>query len=151
MEILENFNQKTQEIYHYFDLIRYLEDKREINTSFKVSPSLHKTLKANGYLLLYNLVEGSIVEGIDAIFIDINNKNVMSDKLTDCYKQIWLEYKSQLIKSSKNKRESVKTLGKNFSEILAEIQVFNILTFTDKENKKLENYSGYLKITDVTQ
>lgn len=155
--LLLDFNKKVREINHYFRLVKFLDDKQHIE-DFRVTSELQATLKANCYLLLYNLVESSVIEGLDAIFSDINQQNISFEQLNDNYKQLWLKYKFQLVKLSKNKgdSESRKTFDKDLLEILSDLSVFRVLDY--KEFKKIdgdkievisENYKGYLKTLGI--
>ena len=62
---------------------------------------MEKTLKSTGYLLLYNLIESTIRNAIEAIFDDINEKEVSFDDLRDDIKKIVIENFKQN-RSSKN-------------------------------------------------
>lgn len=144
-DIQLDFNRKVREINHYFRLVKFLDDKQHTE-GFRITGELQATLKANCYLLLYNLVEGSIVEGLDAIFFDINRHNISFSQLNDNYKQIWLKYKFQLVKLSKSKgdEKSRKAFNKNLIEILNDLDIFSILNYTDNDGVS-ENYKSYLK------
>ena len=147
IELLRDFYKKVREINRYFKLVKFLDDKRHI-ADFRITGELQAILKANCYLLLYNLVEGSIFEGINAIFIDINNRNISFDQLEDNYKRIWLEYKYQLVTKSRNQgdKKSEKVFGKKLQDILCDLGEFSILPYTNKEGEKFENYGSYVQL-----
>jgi len=148
-ELLLDFNKKVREINHYFRLVKFLDDKQHIE-SFRITSELQATLKANCYLLLYNLVESSVVEGLDAIFADINQQNITFDQLNDNYKQIWLKYKFQLVNLSKRKgdKDSREAFDKSLLDILNDLATFGILDYKDKDGVS-ENYKSYLKILGI--
>ena len=156
-DLLLDFNKKVREINHYFRLVKFLDDKQHID-GFRITTEQQATLKANCYLLLYNLVESSISEGLDAIFSDINQQNVTFEQLNNNYKQILLNYKFNLVKLSKNKGDirSKKVFDNDFSEILSDLSVFKILNYN--ERKKINdddiivvssNYKSYLKTLGI--
>jgi hypothetical protein len=146
-ELLLDFNKKVREINHYFRLVKFLDDKQHID-GFRITTEQQATLKANCYLLLYNLIESSIIEGLDAIFADINQQNIAFECLNDNYKKIWLEYKYQLV--SKAKKSNCKNFSRSYSEIIDDLAVFKILSYTDKTGVVYEDYKGYLKTLEVS-
>jgi CRISPR/Cas system CMR-associated protein Cmr5 small subunit len=146
-DLLSNFDKKVKEINQYFKLLRFLEDKSHIE-GFKLDVTQSTTLKANCYLLLYNLIEGSIFEGIDSIFKAINQQNISFERLNDNYKQKWLSYSSSII--NRDSKKISKTFDKELGEILDNIAVFSILDFKDKEGNKFDNYASYLKTQNKT-
>ncbi len=153
---LSKFNYRKQEIYHYFHFVRSIEidisEKKYILTIDDESFNLIKVLKANCYLMLYNLVEGSITEAIDAIFEAISIQNVCFKDLIPAYKKIWLSYQGGLVKitaeSAKAKNPTKNKIGKSINEVLDNLAYFKIATFTDKDGTTHDNYKGYLKVTD---
>jgi hypothetical protein len=153
-DLLLNFEEKVEEINQYFDLVYFLGDKPHID-DFRLQTELQSTLKANCYLLLYNLIESSVVEGLNFIFEDINQQKISFENFNDSYKKLWLEYSYQLV--TKAKVENNKNISKNLSLILNDLSIFEILKY--RESKKLdgnevefifENYKGYLKILGIS-
>ena len=93
-------------------------------TEFKVKRGLQKTLRANCFLLLYNLVEASIRNGIVAIFDAIHDDNLSYQELSIKIQEIWLSNKAlDLAKNSNSKkvRQSIKSM---FSDILNNAEIF---------------------------
>jgi len=117
---------------------------------FRINTELQATLKANCFLLLYNLVEGSINEGLDAIIIDMNEHNVPVERLSDSYKQKWLKYNHELVKISKDGDRSKKLFNKDFSEILDSLLIFNILDYKTKDGEYTK-YKSYLKTLNTNE
>ena len=154
---LSKFENKKQEIERYFNFVRTVETLADEQTwvvmTEEESFNLIKVLKANCYLLLYNLVEGSVTEAIDAIFETISIQNIVFKELIPAYQKIWLLYQHGLVKiaaeSAKSKNPAKNKIGQSLSNVLGQLEYFKILTFTDKDGTTYENYKGYLKVVDT--
>jgi hypothetical protein len=72
----------------------------------EIDPELIKTLKASGFLLLYNLVEATMRNAIEAIFDELKSKGVSYDEITPKLKKIVLR---NLQKQNPNKVSSIIT------------------------------------------
>jgi hypothetical protein len=161
-KLLRDFQEKVDEINKYFEFIQFIDTygiennrtlKTESQPDFNIDTNLEKVLRGNCYLMLYNLVEGSITESINEIFKDINQNNIQYSQLTPVYKRIWLKYKYHLVdfvKSETNQGKYNKKIGTNLPETLQNLDIFNIHIFTDKDGNVFENYNGYLKIIDIS-
>jgi hypothetical protein len=89
-----DFTTRVEEVSRYFLFLREFQESR---VSFSAPPesaspfistekdALFKTLKANGFLLLYNLVESTLKNAIEAIFDDLQGKAISFDA---CRKEI---------------------------------------------------------------
>lgn len=94
IHVKREFKERCAEIDSYFEFLRkiivrkgkilYSNGKLEI-----FDPILIETLKANGFLLLYNLVESSIKQAIEAIFEEIIKDRV---KYEDAKEEIQKEF-----------------------------------------------------------
>jgi MAE_28990/MAE_18760-like HEPN len=98
--VISDFNTRVQEINKYFLFIDNL-----INGTMKlvisedgveqkirgVDRDLAKTLKANGFLLLYNLVESSMTNAIEAIFDELKEKKIPFDSVRAEIKKVVLQ------------------------------------------------------------
>jgi MAE_28990/MAE_18760-like HEPN len=103
--VLLDFNTRVEEINKYFLLIEGLDtetiklatiedsDKQTIRS---IDNDLANTLKANGFLLLYNLVESSMRNAIEAIFDELKTKKVPFDSVR-------LELKKIVLQNFKNR------------------------------------------------
>lgn len=139
------FDAKIERVDQYFELVFLLDELDEISFSeigkltdyqslndlsllnlkflggiYKLDIDLKKILKANCYLILYNLIEGSLVSGISAIFDEINS-HIPLLKYKDVNEKIkvaWFKYKHKQynLKSSKPKPEIVQALEKIYNE-----------------------------------
>ncbi|MEG3975466.1 MAG: MAE_28990/MAE_18760 family HEPN-like nuclease [Microcoleus sp.] len=98
--VLLDFNTRANEVNDYFI---FLEGLIEQTTKLAVTdsagndkiqslnPELAKTLKANGFLLLYNLVESTMRNAIEAIFDEFKNQAISFDQLKPEIKMIVLQ------------------------------------------------------------
>ena len=97
--VQQDFLERAQEVELYF---RFLQEFDEQRVAFQPPPSgtppfthsdresLWKTLKANGFLLLYNLVESTVKNAIEAIFDDLKAKGISFDACRNEVRQIVL-------------------------------------------------------------
>jgi len=88
--VLLDFNTRVQEIDEYFSFLEGLihettklsvMDESGKQTIKVVNTELLKTLKANGFLLLYNLIESSMRNTIQAIFDELKARRVSFDSV----------------------------------------------------------------------
>ena len=83
--LLKDFNERSKEVKTYFSIFenigRYSTESKTTNYGKNTNLELEQTLKATGFLLLYNLIEATIRNGVEAIFTDITNKNTSFDIL----------------------------------------------------------------------
>src|SRR4028119_647850 len=98
--VLLDFNTRAQEVDDYFI---FLESLIKQTTKLAVAdsagqyqiqslnPELAKTLKANGLLLLYNLVESTMRNAIVAIFDELKNQAISFDQLKPKIQMIVLQ------------------------------------------------------------
>jgi len=94
------YNKRLSEIDIYFDTLQLL-DKGECKvvctdilgqqTEKDIDVNLSTILKANGFLLLYNLVEATIRNSINAIFVSVHSQNVTFKHLTDNLRKLWIK------------------------------------------------------------
>ena len=106
LEVKQDFETRKQEVELYFAFLSDLEQKA-ISISqqdqqgnplpYELDTTLSKTLKATGFLLLYNLVESTMSNGINAIFDELKQKNVDYDSVTD-------ELKKKALQNIKNNK-----------------------------------------------
>lgn len=104
-KLFNDFDERAQEVSKYFFLLQNLEQgsiklsmgNPNNQTIKNIDTELEKTLKATGFLLLYNLIESTIRNAIEAIFDDMVNQNISFDYLKEDIKKI-------VIKNFKNNK-----------------------------------------------
>jgi hypothetical protein len=98
--VLLDFNTRAQEVDDYFifldSLIKQTTKLAVADSAGQyqiqsLNPELAKTLKANGFLLLYNLVESTMRNAIEAIFDELKNQAISFDQLKPEIKMIVLQ------------------------------------------------------------
>lgn len=102
------FEKRIQEINIYFNLLITI-DKGECRIYCKtingevveeiINGELIKVLKANGFILLYNLIEATINKSIGAIFTAIYDDGLTFQKLSDKIRKLWLNQKAMPLKA----------------------------------------------------
>lgn len=98
-KLFEDFDKRAQEVSKYFFLLKNLE-QGSIKLSMgnpknhkikNIDIELEKTLKATGFLLLYNLIESTIRNAIEAIFDDMVRQSTSFDNLKKDIKKIVID------------------------------------------------------------
>jgi hypothetical protein len=139
MEIVNNeFSRRIQEIDRYFSFLKQVNDQRiKIQTetgSKNLENQLAPTLRASAVLLLYNLLESTVIQTIDNIHIMISTKFSLTYKeAIDELKKIWIEYQYNNFKGTEKGSE----------------QIFNDLKFLENDiinifSEKAKNNTEYL-------
>ena len=98
--LFQDFNERSKEVSKYFIFLKSLEQettklsmegmdgKSKVR---KIDPELVKTLKASGFLLLYNLIESTMRNAVQAIFEEIRTQGVSFDQVRPELKKIVLK------------------------------------------------------------
>ena len=98
--VLLDFNTRAQEVDDYFIFLEGLikqttklsiADDAGTYKIQSLNPELAKTLRANGFLLLYNLVESTMRNSIEAIFDELKTQAISFDRLKPAIKMIVLQ------------------------------------------------------------
>jgi len=118
--LFEDFDERAQEVSKYFLFLKNMDkslidsgkDKKDEKIK-DIDTELLKTLKATGYLLLYNLVESTMTNGIKAIHENIIDNNASFDNLRD-------ELRVIIIKSF-NKNKSTEKISQRIQDISVDI------------------------------
>lgn len=96
----ETYNSRCHEIERFFEMLQFMRDNRDsrlcgedssdvssLNT-YVVGRDLEKTLRASAYLMMYNLVEATMTNAIDAIHQHIADEQVGFDELKEDVRRI---------------------------------------------------------------
>jgi hypothetical protein len=98
--LFEDFDERAKEVSQYFIFLKNLEQESiKLSMGSKanklkikaIDPNLLRTLKASGFLLLYNLVEATMRNAIEAIFDELKNEGVSYDRIRPELKKIVLK------------------------------------------------------------
>jgi len=92
----------------------------------EIDNELSKILKANGFLLLYNLIEATIKTSIDEIFIAIHTSNITFKSLTENLKSLWINQEIKDLKDNTFNVATLRTKVMNISESIlnSELTIF---------------------------
>lgn len=141
--LFKDFDERTAEVRGYFLFLQNLE-KGSIQLSMghgehtktkKISDDLAKTLKAAGYLLLYNLIEATMRNAIEIIFDELKNKHISFDQVRDDLKKIII----------KNFKENQST-----EQLLANIQAISVDIISAGFNKQ-KLFSGNIDARKIRE
>jgi hypothetical protein len=92
--VQKDFKTRSAEIENYFKFVQSLSSGTSVfcnagtttpGMTQEESESLVKTLKANGFILLYNLIESTMKNAIEAIFEELGSQGVSFD---DCREEV---------------------------------------------------------------
>jgi hypothetical protein len=127
--LFQDFNERSKEVSKYLMFIKNLEQETtQLSIGYvgrnkirKIDSDLEKTLKAAGFLLLYNLIESTMRVAIETIFDELSQEKVSFDEIRK-------ELKIVIIKNIKN-NHSPDNLLTNIEEIAVDI----ISASVDKE------------------
>ncbi|CAH0441054.1 MAE_28990/MAE_18760 family HEPN-like nuclease [Ralstonia pseudosolanacearum] len=96
----ETYNSRCREIERFFEMLKFMRDNRDsklcggesldaaTSNTYVVGRELEKTLRASAYLMLYNLVEATMTNAIDAIHQHISDEQVGFDELKEDVRKI---------------------------------------------------------------
>lgn len=109
--VIDSFNDKVKEIDIYVDMLRALEQPgvefHFPNMPFQkrfLAPDSDwiKTLKATTFLLIYNLVESSVRDGIGVIYDNAKADNCTAEELHESIRKVWVKQAYKKIENSEN-------------------------------------------------
>lgn len=96
--LFQDFDERSKEVSKYFILIKNLEQgsiKLAMGNNYdkikKIDNNRLETLRATGFLLLYNLVESTMRNGIERIFEELETQNISFDALKNEVKKIIID------------------------------------------------------------
>lgn len=118
--LFQDFDERSKEVSKYFMLIKNLEQgyiKLTMGNNYTKIKAIDnnrlETLRATGFLLLYNLVESTMRNGIERIFEELETKNIYFDDVRE-------ELKKTILDNFK-KNHSTDTLLKQINQISLDI------------------------------
>ena len=134
-EFIRDFHKRIVEIDKYFELADRIEPLGNFTANSIIFPSgeytvdrdLQKILKSHCYLLLYNLVESSIRNGIIEIHYAISTDNLTYKDLSPRIKKLWLlNDRSKSFVSSNIKKDTIATNLQEIIELILDDQVISL-------------------------
>ncbi|HUE94066.1 MAE_28990/MAE_18760 family HEPN-like nuclease [Pseudomonas sp.] len=112
VELYDLFRQRCAEVSRYTEFVEMIANNRSVTLAGEVdgvmqsieggelSRELTKTLRANTYLLLYNLVEATMTNAIDAIHKAVDSDNLGFDQLSVSLQNVALSHFKRAIKDN---------------------------------------------------
>lgn len=154
------YQKRLNEIEIYFDTLSLLDKGRcriecvdiSLNTTSKeIDLKLSKILKANGFILLYNLIEATIRNSISAIFNIIRAERLSFADLSDKMRKLWI--RQEIKKSNEaNRYDRVSEIASvilNNELLCFQHDCINISGNIDaQEIRNIAKQFGYLEPTD---
>lgn len=155
MENVRNeFKNRVDEINRYFDFLNHIKEQKvkiqENDGSKNIESLLPPTLRASAILLLYNLLESTIIQAIDYIHITISSHtNLTYDEAIDEIKKIWIEYKYDNFKGTDKGSEQIFNALQTISN--EKINIFDANTEKMDYLRKVKgvNFSGKIDALQV--
>ena len=158
---IQDFETRLKEIDEYFQFIEFIDKiethrKRKIvveSVEYTPKREIQKILRSNSFLLLYNLVESSIRNGILAVYDCIHDESLKYEDLSDRIKEIWLKHKTKNVQATTKRIQSwLKDLVNEVTEsnvVILERDSINISGNLDYDNvqKIINAYGFYGRIT----
>lgn len=153
MNALNDFNDTKDEINKYFDFLKKVNNLNigvpyihyPINPlipSYKIDEDISKILKANAFLMLYNLIEATIKNGIWELLVKIEQENISYKDLKEELQNIWLDRKIKIEFRTKNK-----AITEQLRKVITNVLDNNLAFYGDKKQIKFE--SGNLKVETI--
>lgn len=151
----QEFNRRAAEIDRFFQLLEKIESEHNIlydakqTSPFPIDDDLFKMLKANGFLLLYNLIESTILNCVSAIFDQLSLKNYSYKEVTENVRKYWLKY--QYKHDDKIKKQTVINQFYSISEsvlngIIISIQIEKIDSAGTLDTEKIKKLAEDLGV-----
>lgn len=141
--VKDDFDKRKSELDEYFEFLSKLDkdnpilnySEKGILYNYSVDTELLKILKANGFLLIYNLVESFCRNFIIEILTTIQDKRLTLKKLSDEAQKIWI---AQKVKNYKDPNTTAEKLENCFHGMATEIINNTVIEFSSVINK-IEN------------
>ena len=117
-----DFDSKVCEVENYFSFLEKVEYeyifllKKGEEKPFIINDELFKILKANGFLILYNLIESTILNTVVAIFDEIKQQNLSYRDISEKIRLYWSKHKYKYDETITEKR-----LFQRFHQIVNQI------------------------------
>jgi hypothetical protein len=120
-----DFENRKDEVENYFSFLSILDDDENTRLKYKkngnlveekISEPIQKILIANGFLLLYNLIEATVRNSILEIYYEIKDNEISFEQLSDSLKKIWIEQSTDNLKEGNFKPDTLHHYVLNITE-----------------------------------
>src|SRR5262245_54379183 len=118
--LLQSFEERALELSAYFKFIELIEKdaaaltlpKKRTWKVRKVDEKILRILKANFFLLLYNLVEASIREGFVSIYKAVEVEECTVGELTPALRKLWIDAEFTRMSAASANQDSYRTVAR---------------------------------------
>lgn len=155
--IINDFNTRVSEINTYFKLLDSIinEDaklfypNKKTHKYKKVDDELVKVLKANSFLLLYNLIESSMKLSITEIYDSVSSTSKKYDDVKMQIRKIWISenYRNFEGKGTEFIFDTINNLAEDIIQI--KFRPEKVIS-GNIDGKKIREFSGYIGFSDFT-
>ncbi len=143
---IDTFTDRVAEINLYYDAVKELYSQKMLSdTVYKFySEDFLKILKSNALLMIYNLVESTIMGGILSIYDELQHQQISYNQVRSEIQKIWFSYKFNQVYDKKAHYNSYRDKAE---EIINEIITNRILVM----DRKATDISGNLDADKIRQ
>jgi hypothetical protein len=128
-EIIKEFEQRVKDVEQYLDFLKQVHKPQEEGTYGEIEDNLKRILRANAYIIIYNMVEYSIRYGILEIYQEMKLNKCTYSTIRQEIRDIWLnEHYRKIFKVSANWESARKTAAQ-----LVEEAINNVIISLDEE------------------
>ena len=127
-QLLQSFEERTRELSAYFKFIELIEkesaeillSKKQTRKVRKVDNKILRILKANVFLLLYNLVEASIREGFVSVYKAMEIDGCSVKQLTPSLRKRWIDAAFIQISAASANQDTYRNIARELVEGIAD-------------------------------
>ena len=144
--IIDTFNERVGEIELYYDALKSLYDNKSLqnNDQKYYNDDFLKILKSNALLMIYNLVESTVMGGILEIYDELQQHGIMYQQVRQEIQNIWFTFKFNEVYDKKAHYNSYREKAAN---IINSILTGETLVL----DRKATNVSGNLDADKIRQ
>ncbi len=142
-----NFNDRKDEIDLYFKFIDFLDniektENMEKSNYILYNKDVEKIIRANSLLMLYNLVESTLVTGMEEVYSALKENNITYSQVRREIKEIWFNYR---FSNAYDRKAHYDTYKKTAERIITSIMLNEPLIL----DRKATGISGNLDATSI--
>lgn len=145
-----NFNDRKGEIDLYFEFIDFLdniEKTENLEKSYYIlyNKDVEKIIRANSLLMLYNLVESTLVTGMEEVYSALKENNITYSQVRREIREIWFNYR---FSKAYDRKAHYDTYKKTAENIISSI-VLNKPLILDRKATGISGNLDAMSIRDV--
>lgn len=147
LTVIQGFKDNVKEVDDYFVLLQKLEEgyltlHNESGSTFHINSDLSRMLKANAVLIIYNLIEATIKNGLWELFENMKLDNLAYPALIKQIQLLWID---QRIKLEYNTRDE--TVNGQIMNVINAAMQQSLSYFQDKKQLKFD--AGTLDVKGI--